>query len=96
MKNILAILCLTGILLCLFVVSFGANADQTLKDKYGRTVGTIRVHPDGKQLMQDKYGQTVGSYSPKFGKEGATYDKYGRMIGTGNQLILTLPSEDKK
>lgn len=79
------------ITLSLLVLSFGSFADQRLADKYGRTIGTIRVHPDGREVLQDQYGRTVGSYSPKAGPTGQTYDNYGRMIGTGNQLLLTLP-----
>lgn len=86
MKKFLYLICL---------LTFSVSADQRLTDKYGKTIGTIQDHPDGKQILKDKYGRVVGSYSPNGFKNGATYDQYGRMIGSGNQLLQTLPKDKK-
>ena len=95
MKDLLAVLLLAGMMLCLFIISFGAMADQKLADPYGKTIGYIRELPDGRQVIKDPYGKTYGSFSPKAGPHGQTYDQYGRMIGTGNQLMILLPPKEK-
>ena len=83
------------LILLLLIVSSGVVAGQRLTDRYGRTIGTVIVLPDGKQVMQDKFGRSTGMYSPKAGPAGTTYDNYGRTIGYGNQLLLTLPQLPK-
>lgn len=56
--------------------------NETLKDKYGRIIGTIKDEGN-KKVIYDAYGRRLGSYDGK-----CTYDVYGRIIGYGNLLVL--------
>ena len=62
-------------------------ADQVLRDKVGRTLGTIKTHPDGKLELKNKEGYTKGFYNPK---KNETTDKEGRKVAGGNMLTTLL------
>lgn len=56
-------------------------AKETIKDFYGRIIGSIQTLPDGSKIAYDFYGKILG----KFDKvQNVTKDFYGRIISTGD------------
>lgn len=56
-------------------------ARETIKDFYGRIIGSIEELPDGSKIAKDFYGRILGKYDKK---QGVTKDFYGRIISTGD------------
>jgi len=62
-------------------------ADQHLKDRNGRLLGTIKMLPNGRQEIRDRAGLFKGSYESRTDE---TKDRTGRLLGKGNQLTTLL------
>ena len=60
---------------------------ETLKDFYGRIIGTIETAPNGDRTIKDFYGRILGKYEKA---RNVTKDFYGRIIGTGDLLTTLL------
>lgn len=56
---------------------------QTIRDFYGRILGTIETDDKGDQTARDFYGRILGTYQAKL---NVTRDFYGRIIAQGNTL----------
>ena len=61
-------------------------ADEKLKDRSGKLLGTIHDRGD-KAELRDTSGKLLGIYDKKHNK---TTDTSGRLIGTGNLLTTLL------
>jgi len=67
-----------AILLVLWLWANNSDAyDKTILDKYGRTVGYIKVKDNGDQELVDKYGRTGDIIK----EDGRILDKYGKTTG---------------
>ena len=64
------------------------SSKQVLKDKLGRSIGSIETDGRGVQTIKDKLGRKQGAYDPN---SNITKDKLGRKVGTGNLLTTLLP-----
>ncbi len=62
-------------------------ADQQIKDRNGRLLGTIKTLPNGRQEIRDRAGLFKGSYESRTDE---TKDRTGRLLGKGNQLTTLL------
>lgn len=62
-------------------------ADQQLRDKLNRLIGTIKTRSDGKLEIRDNLGRLKGTYDPK---RNETRDNLGRLVGKGNLLTSLL------
>lgn len=58
-------------------------AEEVLRDRQGRRLGTIVTQPNGTQIARDAQGRRLGEYDPK---QNVTRDVQGRRVGTGNLL----------
>lgn len=56
-------------------------ARETIKDYYGKILGTIEEMPNGDKVAHDFYGRILGRYDKRM---NCTKDFYGRIIGTGD------------
>ena len=56
-------------------------ARETIKDFYGKIIGSIEELPNGDRIAKDFYGKILGRYCKA---QGVTKDFYGRIIGTGD------------
>lgn len=54
---------------------------ESVKDFYGRIIGSIEELPDGSKVAKDFYGKIVGRYDKW---QGVTKDFFGKIIGTGD------------
>lgn len=57
---------------------------ETIKDFYGRIIGSIETDNRGNAVAKDFYGRLLGSYDTTY---NVTKDFYRRIIGSGNQLM---------
>lgn len=62
---------------------------QVLKDRHGRTIGTIETS-GSKQIIKDSYGRTLGTFDGKYTKDS---HGSGRTIGQGNLLTTLLENK---
>ena len=62
-------------------------ADQQIKDRNGRLLGTIKTLPNGRQEIRDRAGMLKGSYEPRTDE---TRNRAGIRVGKGNQLTTLL------
>jgi len=62
-------------------------ADQQLRDKMNRLIGTIKTHSDGKLEIRDDMNRLKGTYDPK---SNETRDDMNRSVGKGNLLAMLL------
>ena len=53
----------------------------TVKDFYGKIIGSIEDGADGDKIAKDFYGKLLGRYDAKM---NVTKDFYGKIIGTGD------------
>ena len=60
---------------------------ETLKDFYGRIIGTIETAANGDRTIKDFHGRILGKYEKA---RNVTKDFYGRVIGTGDLLTTLL------
>ena len=61
-------------------------SQQTLRDKSGRTIGTITTS-GSVSIIRDAAGRTKGTYDSK---SNTTRDAASRSVGTGNLLTTLL------
>lgn len=61
---------------------------QTIRDFYGRTLGTITTDKNGNKVVRDFYGRTLGRYDAK---SNITRDFYGRTLARGDHCASLLP-----
>ena len=61
---------------------------QTIRDFYGRILGTITTDKDGNKIVRDFYGRIQGKYDAKY---NVTRDFYGRVLARGDQSSSLLP-----
>ena len=61
--------------------------EQTLYDRFGSRIGTLKQRDDGNLEIYDKYGSLKGSYNIK---NDETRDRSGRRVGYGNVLATLI------
>lgn len=54
---------------------------ETIKDFYGKVLGTIEEQNNGDVIVKDFYGRILGRYDKAL---NVTKDFFGRIIATGN------------
>lgn len=64
-------------------------ADQELRDRTNRLLGTIKQRSDGKFEGRDRVNHVVGTYDPKTNE---TRDSSNRLVGKGNLLASLITS----
>lgn len=57
---------------------------STIKDFYGKKLGTIEEEPNGNQICRNFYGKVVARYDKQSNK---TTDFYGRVVAFGNVVV---------
>lgn len=56
---------------------------ETIRDFYGKIIGTIEDTPDRK-IVRDFYGKQLGYYDKK---QNVTKDFYGKIIARGDSAV---------
>lgn len=69
------------------------DSRETIKDFYGRIVGSIETDGQGNKKAKDFYGRILGSYDKKL---NLTKDFYGRILGTGDFVVSLIWTNDAK
>lgn len=62
-------------------------ADEILRDRQNRPLGTIKHRPDGRQDIFSPANRLLGSYFPRTNE---TRDASNRLVGKGNLLTSLL------
>lgn len=62
-------------------------ADEVLRDRQNRLLGTIKHRPDGRQEIYSPSNRLLGSYFPRTNE---TRDAANRFVGRGNLLTSLL------
>jgi hypothetical protein len=62
---------------------------DTIKDRLGRTLGTIRYTSNGRLEARSRLGSLLGTYDPK---TNVTRDRLGRVLNEGNTLSALVVS----
>lgn len=65
---------------------------ETIRDFYGRALGTITTDAKGNKVARDFYGRIVGKYDVKL---NVTRDFYGRIIAKGDRTSALIPTKTK-
>ena len=60
-----------------------AEQPEVIRDRRGRTLGTIRRTSNGRLEARDRLGRLLGVYGPKV---NLTRDRLGRILNRGNTL----------
>lgn len=60
---------------------------QSIKDKFGKVIGTIRESHNDELTISNSSGKILGRYRPSTNK---TYNSSNNVVGTGNQLTTLL------
>ena len=61
---------------------------ETIRDFYGRILGTITTDSAGNRVARDFYGRIVGKYDKR---TNLTRDFYGKIIAKGDRTNALLP-----
>ena len=61
---------------------------ETIRDFYGRILGTITTDNQGNKIARDFYGRIVGKYDKKI---NVTRDFYGRVVAKGDRVSSLIP-----
>lgn len=61
---------------------------ETIRDFYGRILGTITTDNAGNKVARDFYGRIVGKYDKR---TNLTRDFYGKIIAKGDRTNALLP-----
>jgi len=56
-------------------------ARETIKDFYGKIIGSLETQANGDVIAKDFYGKILGRYCKA---QNVTKDFFGRIIATGN------------
>ena len=56
-------------------------ARTTIKDFYGKIIGSIEEDAQGNKIAKDFYGKILGRYDKK---QNVTKDFYGKILGSGD------------
>lgn len=65
---------------------------ETIRDFYGRILGTVTTENDGSKIARDFYGRIVGRYDKSC---NVTRDFYGRVVATGDRVSGLIPLNTK-
>lgn len=63
---------------------------QTVRDFYGRILGTITTDAQGNKVVRDFYGKILGRYDKK---SNITRDFYGKIIARGDHTSALIPTK---
>lgn len=66
------------------------NNKETIRDFYGRILGTITTDSAGNKIARDFYGRIVGRYDKR---TNVTRDFYGRVVAKGDRVSGLVPSK---
>ena len=58
-------------------------ADQQIRDRHNKLLGTIKTRSDGKLEIRDSHNQMLGIYDPK---KNETRDSHNSLVAKGNVL----------
>lgn len=56
-------------------------ARETIKDFYGKIIGSIETLADGSKIAKDFYGKILGRFDAK---TNTTKDFYGKIVSSGD------------
>ena len=59
----------------------------TLRDFYGKIIGSVEIMPNGDKQLRDFYGRILGKYDKN---QDVTRDFYGRIVAKGDCLTMLL------
>lgn len=62
---------------------------ETIKDFYGRTLGTIVTDSIGNKVVRDFHGKILGRYDKK---ADVTKNFYGKIVSKGDRASALIPS----
>ena len=65
---------------------------ETIRDFYGRILGTITTDSLGNKVARDFYGKIVGRYDKT---NNVTRDFYGRVVAKGDRVSGLIPMSTK-
>lgn len=65
------------------------NDKETIRDFYGRILGTITSDSSGNKVVRDFYGKVLGKYDKK---ANVTRDFYGRIVAKGDRSSSLIPA----
>ena len=65
---------------------------ETIRDFYGRILGTITTDSLGNKVARDFYGKIVGRYDKT---NNVTRDIYGRVVAKGDRVSGLIPMSTK-
>ena len=65
---------------------------ETIRDFYGRILGTITTDSVGNKVARDFYGKIVGKYDKT---NNVTRDFYGRIVAKGDRVSGLIPLSTK-
>lgn len=68
------------------------NDKETIRDFYGRILGTITTDAIGNKVARDFYGRIVGKYDKT---NNVTRDFYGRIVAKGDRVSGLIPLSTK-
>ena len=66
---------------------------ETIRDFYGRILGTITTDNVGNKVVRDFYGKLLGKYDKK---ANVTRDFYGKIVARGDRTSALIPNNRKK
>jgi hypothetical protein len=67
---------------------------DTIKDFYGKIIGSIETDSNGNKRAKDFYGRILGSYDKKL---NLTKDFFGKILGSGDFVVgLIYDNNNKK
>ena len=66
---------------------------KTIKDFYGKIIGSIDEASNGDLIAKDFYGRILGRYDKKM---NVTKDFYGKILGTGDLTSSLVWNADAK
>ena len=66
---------------------------ETIRDFYGRILGTITTDNAGNKVVRDFYGKVLGKYDKS---ANVTRDFYGRIIARGDRSNSLIPTTFKQ
>ena len=65
---------------------------ETIRDFYGRILGTITTDSQGNKVVRDFYGRILGKYEKQ---ANVTRDFYGRIVARGDRTSSLVPTKTR-
>lgn len=65
---------------------------ETIRDFYGKILGTVEEQSSGDKIARDFYGKILGYYRKK---TNMTTDFYGKILGKGDSVVSLIYRSQK-